>query len=328
MPSRTSFKPVLLAALSAAALAAGSSAALAYPDKPITVYVGAGAGGSTDAGARIVAEAMQKILGQPMIVVNKPGGGGSKALVLLKKAKADGYTIAFAYAHHVAFQPHYRRKASLYWAKDFAYVGSITQPHLSIVSQANRPWKTVKGMIAQLKKENKPLRLVYSGGPGRLVGEAIGARLGHPVKIIRVRGGGKSMQRVLGGHVDVVYSGGAHAKHTAAGKTQVIGTVSNTRNPDFPNAPTLKEMGIDAATPTLQIMVAPKAISSSSLKKLSAAMMKVRKDPKIIKLFNKNLRMPMDQRNQKQLASYMLELEKEYLSLIKTYAKATKKKKK
>ncbi len=326
MTLRTIGQSGFLAAASVAALAAGMGAASAYPDKPITVYVGAGAGGSTDAGARIVAKAMEKILKQPMVVVNKPGGGGSKALVLLKKAKPDGYTIAFAYAHHVAFQPHYRRKASLYWAKDFSYVGSITQPHLSIVSLANRPWSTVKEMIAQLKKENKPLRLVYSGGPGRLVGEAIGTKLDHPVQIIRVRGGGNSMQRVLGGHVDVVYSGGAHAKHTLAGKTKVIGTVSNQRNPDFPKAPTLKEMGIDAATPTLQIMVAPKGVAPSVLRTLTAAFMKVRSDPEIIKLFNKNLRMVMDRRSQKQLARYMPKLEKQYIALIKKFDKGKKKK--
>ena len=109
MSSGILFKPVIIAAASAAALAVGGGAAFAFPDKPITVYVGAGAGGSTDAGARIVANAMAKILGQPMIVVNKPGGCGSKALLLLKKADPDGHTIAFAYAHHVAFQPHYRR---------------------------------------------------------------------------------------------------------------------------------------------------------------------------------------------------------------------------
>lgn len=317
-----------LAAISAAALAAGSGAAMAYPDKPITVLVGAGAGGSTDAGARIVAKAMQDILKQPLVVVNKTGGGGSKALVLLKDAKPDGYTLAFAYAHHVAFQPHYRRKTSLYHASDFTYIGSVTEPHMSIVSLASPKWKTLKEMVAVLRKENKPLRLVYSGGPGRLVGEAIAAKLGVPVKIIRVRGGGKSMQRVLGGHVDVVYSGGAHYKHTAAGKTQVIGTVSNVRNPDYPGAPTLKEMGVDAATPTAQILAAPKGIPDQVRSTLTAALIQVRKDPKIVALFSKNLQMPMDTRSQAQLASYMAELEKEYLTLIKNYAKEPKKKKK
>ncbi len=308
-----------------AALAAGMGTASAFPDKPITVFVGAGAGGSTDAGARIVAKAMEKVLGKPMIVINKPGGGGSKALILLKKAKPDGYTVAYAFAHHVAFQPNYRRKVPPYQAKDFKYIGAITVPHQSIVSLANRGWSTVTEMVAKLKQANKPLRLVYSGGAGRLVGEALGAHFGIKVQIIRVKGGGNSMQRVLGGHVDVVYTGGAHVKHTDAGKTMVIGTVSNQRNPDYPKSPTFKEMGIDAATPTLQLMIAPKGISSSVRKTLTKAFMKVRGDPKIVNLYRKNLRMVMDTRNQAQLTSYMLKLEIQYKALIKKFDKGKKK---
>ncbi|MDH3240220.1 MAG: tripartite tricarboxylate transporter substrate binding protein [Alphaproteobacteria bacterium] len=329
MASRKVIHSAVFVAASAVALGFGSGVGWAdFPEKPITVYVGAGAGGSTDAGARIVAKAMESILGQPMVVVNKTGGGGSKALVLLKSAAPDGYTVAYAFAHHVGFQPHYRRAKSLYWAKDFDYVGSITVPHQSIVSLANRGWKTVSEMAAKLKSENKPLRLVYSGGPGRLVGEAIGSHYGIPVQIIRVRGGGNSMQRVLGGHVDVVFTGGAHVKHTDAGKTAVIGTVSDERNPDYPNTPTLKEMGVGASTSTLQLLIAPKGVPGPALKKLRDAALKVRSDPKIVQLYRKNLRMVMDTRSPEQLAEYMQTLEKDYIALIKKFDKPEKKKKK
>jgi tripartite-type tricarboxylate transporter receptor subunit TctC len=325
MSSNRIVQTAVVAAASAFALAAGSSSGWAFPDKPITVYVGAGAGGSTDAGARIVAKAMEKLLKQPVIVVNKTGGGGSKALVLLKKEKPDGYTLAYAFAHHVGFQSHYRRKKAPYWAKDFDYVGSITVPHQSIVSLANRGFKTVTEMAAMLKKENKPLRLVYSGGPGRLVGEAIGAHYGIPVQIIRVRGGGNSMQRVLGGHVDVVFTGGAHVKHTDAGKTLVIGTVSDERNPDYPDVPTLKEMGIGVSTSTLQLMIAPKGLPAPVLKTLQDTVLKVRSDPEIVNLYKKNLRMVMDTRSPQELKKYMMELEKGYIAMIKKFDKPEKK---
>jgi tripartite-type tricarboxylate transporter receptor subunit TctC len=328
MASKGFVNSAVFAAASALALGVGSGPGVAaFPEKPITVYVGAGAGGSTDAGARILAKAMEKVLGQPMVVVNKPGGGGSKALVLLKKSTPDGYTVAYAFGHHVGFQPHYRRKKSLYWAKDFDYVGSVTVPHQSIVSLAGRGWSTLTEMAAKLKKENKPLRLVYSGGPGRLVGEAIGAHYGMPVQIIRVRGGGNSMQRVLGGHVDVVFTGGAHVKHTDAGKTMVIGTVSDARNPDYPKAPTLKEMGIGASTETLQLMIAPKGVPGPALKKLQDALVKVRSDPSIVQVYRKNLRMVMDTRSPKELEAYMQKLEKGYIALIKKFDKPAKKKK-
>lgn len=308
----------LLAAITAGFMLTGMGTGWAeYPDKPITFLVGAGAGGSTSAGARLLARSMEKTLKNPVIVINKPGGGGSKALVLLKKSKPDGYTLAFAYAHHVAFQPYYKRKTPAYTASQFTYVGSITAPQQTIVSLANKPWKDLKQMVAHFRKQGKPISLVYSGGPGRLVGEAIAKGMNIPVKIIRVRGGGKSMQRVLGGHVDVVFTAGAHIKFTDAGQTQVIAAVTSERNFDYPNAPTLKELGVNATTNTLQILVAPKDIPNARRKILTKALMKARSDPAVIKLFNKNLRMRMDTRNQKELSKYMLQLEVEYKQLIR-----------
>ncbi len=299
----------------------GSTLANAYPDKPVTFLVGAGAGGSTDAGARLLGKAMEKILGQPVVVINKPGGGGSKALVLLKDTKPDGYTLAFAYAHHVAFQPHYNRKKPPYTAADFQYIGSVTAPKMSLVTLADKPWKNLKEMVANFRKANKPITLVYSGGPGRLVGTAISKRMNHPVKIIRVRGGGKSLQRVLGGHVDMVYSGGAHYKYTKAGKTKVVASVSNNRNPDYPNVPTVKEAGVDAPTPTLQILLAPKGLAKDRVKRLADALKKARADKNVVKLFSTNLQMRMDGKGPNTLRSYMLSAEKGYIKLIKNFSK-------
>lgn len=304
----------------AAAAFATTAPHAAFPDKQITVLVGAGAGGSTDAGARITAQALEKVLGQPIVVVNKPGGGGSKALIQLKSSKPDGYTLAYAYSHHVSFGGQYKRKKQPYTADDFGYVGSVTWPRFSIVSLAGRGWTDLPGMIKKLKADGKPLRLVYSGGPGRLIGTALTRDLKFPVKIIRVRGGGKSMQRVLGGHVDVVYSGGAHTAYTDAGKTIVVASVDNTRNPDYPKAPTLKELGIDAATPALQIVVAPKGLPAAVLSTLAEAVARVTKDPQVVKLYRKNLKMRIDNRGPAELAKYMRAQQEQYRKLIASYS--------
>lgn len=308
----------LLAAITGGFMLTGIGTSLAgFPDKPITFLVGAGAGGSTSAGARLLARAMEKSLKNPVVVINKPGGGGSKALVLLKKSKKDGYTLAYAFAHHVAFQPYYKRKTPAYTVSQFTYIGSTTVPQQTIVSLANKPWKDLKQMVAHFRKLGKPISLVYSGGPGRLVGEAIGKGMNIKVKIIRVRGGGKSMQRVLGGHVDVVFTAGAHIKYTDAGQTQVIAAVTSERNWDYPKAPTLKELGVNATTNTLQILVAPGGIPTARQKILTKALMKARTDPAVVKLYKKNLRMRMDTRSQKELSKYMLQLEVEYKKLIR-----------
>ena len=135
----------------------GSAFAADYPEKPVTMIVNAGAGGSTSGGARILAKAMESTLGQPIVVVSKPGGSGTKGAVLVMKAKPDGYTIGFSYSHNLAFSGQYKRKKKLFTVNSFDYIGSITDPRISIVSLAGRGWTTLAGMVKKLKSEGKPV---------------------------------------------------------------------------------------------------------------------------------------------------------------------------
>ncbi len=309
-----------IAAAVAGVIAAVPGIAVAeYPEKPVTMLVNAGAGGSTSGGARILAKAMEKTLGQPIVVVSKPGGSGTKGAILVMKAKPDGYTIGFSYSHNLAFSGQYKRKKKLFTVESFDYIGSITDPRLSVVSLAGRGWTDLAGMVKKLKGEGKPVRLVYSGGPGRLIGNAIKRDFNIDVKIIRVRGGGKSMQRVLGGHVDVVYSGGAHTPYTDAGKTIVVASVDESRNPDYPDAPTFKEMGGKASTTSLQLVYGPKGMPRAAIAKLSAAVTAASKDASVEKLFRKNLKMRILNLKGSALIKYMAKEQTLYTNLIAAY---------
>ena len=136
---RTIAKRLVLASVAVVVPAVMSSTiAAGYPEKPITMIVNAGAGGSTSGGARILAKAMEPTLGQPVVVVSKPGGSGTKGAVLIMKAKPDGYTIGFSYSHNLAFSGQYKRKKKLFTINSFDYIGSITDPRISIVSLAGR----------------------------------------------------------------------------------------------------------------------------------------------------------------------------------------------
>ena len=143
MTSRFNRTTLIAAAVALAVIPAGYAQA-EFPEKEITMIVNAGAGGSTSAGARILAKAMEKSLGKPVIVISKPGGGGTKGALQVTKAKADGYTIGYTFSHNIGFAPQYKRKVPLYTASSFDYVGSITDPRNSIVSQpagAGRIWR-------------------------------------------------------------------------------------------------------------------------------------------------------------------------------------------
>ncbi len=176
-------------------------------------------------------------------------------------------------------------------------------------------------MVKKLKAEGKPVRLVYSGGPGRLIGNAIKRDFNIDTKIIRVRGGGKSMQRVLGGHVDVVFSGGAHTPYTDAGQTIVIASVDDQRNPDYPDAPTFKEMGGKASATALQVVYVPKGLPAAATAKLSAAVTAASTDANVDKLFRKNLKMRILNLKGIALLKYMAKEEKLYTDLIASYDK-------
>ncbi len=310
---------IAVAAAAAGLMALPDAAQAEYPEKPVTMIVNAGAGGSTSGGARILAKAMEKTLGQPIVVVSKQGGSGTKGAVLVMKAKPDGYTIGFSYSHNLAFSGQYKRKKKLFTVESFQYLGSITDPRISIVSLAGRGWTDLAGMVKKLKAEGKPVRLVYSGGPGRLICNAIQRDFGIETKIIRVRGGGKSMQRVLGGHVDVVYTGGAHTPYTDAGQTIVIASVDESRNPDYPDAPTFKEMGGKASTTSLQLVYAPKGLPAAAIAKLSAAVTAASKAPDVQKLFHKNLKMRILNLKGGALTKYLATEQQLYTDLIASY---------
>ena len=179
----------------------------------------------------------------------------------------------------------------------------------------------MSGMVKKLKAAGKPVRLVYSGGPGRLIGNAIQRDFNIDTKIIRVRGGGKSMQRVLGGHVDVVFSGGAHTPYTDAGQTIVIASVDDERNPDYPDAPTFKEMGGKASATALQVVYVPKGLPAAATAKLSAAVTVASTDANVDKLFRKNLKMRILNLKGSALLKYMAKEEKLYTDLIASYDK-------
>ena len=135
-----------------------------YPTKPITLIVGYPAGGSVDTCARPFTNAASKVLGQPIVIVNKPGGGSSVAMASLKNEKPDGYTIGLLISGAVISQ--HMRKVPYDTAKDFTPIMQYGVYLYGLVVQSDSPWKTFKEFIDYSK--NNPGKIRYStAGPGR-----------------------------------------------------------------------------------------------------------------------------------------------------------------
>src|SRR3990172_7567943 len=147
---------VVIASLAAGAAALAPGAALAeYPDKPVTMLLGFRPGGAVDTTGRLLAQGMQKALGQPVVAVTKDGGGGTVMASTLINAAPDGYTIGMGASAAYTLAPQMSKLP--YKIDDFDHVATVSIPQDAIVVPAKSPWNSLDDMIRDAKKGNRTL---------------------------------------------------------------------------------------------------------------------------------------------------------------------------
>lgn len=293
-------------ALSVAAIALSSAIAGAadYPTKPITMWIGFKPGGSVDATGRILAETMEKILGQPVVCVTKAGGGGTVMATQLLNAKPDGYTIGMGASAAYTLTPQLNKDIK-YKIDDFQHIATLTQPEDAIVVKSDSPWKSFKELMDDAKKAGKTLSMTSQVAASRLMATAITEKSGVPFKVVPVNGGAEGLQSVLGGHVDLTWSGSGWSELVRAGKLRALASMGDKRNQDFPDVPTLDELGYNFAFTDTFMLSAPKGIPGDVLKKLTAAVDKAIKDPKVQESLHKNLHLDISYRDPKATVEFL-----------------------
>lgn len=275
----------LVAALMAVTIA--QPAAAEYPDKPITLLIAFKAGGGTDTLGRIVGKAIGKVLGQPIVAVNKAGGGGAVMATALKNAAPDGYTIGLGVNVAYTFNPEYSKETP-YRSTDFTHLAAIAKLQEAWVALANRPWKGWKEMIAHAKEGN-PISMVSPLPATLLASKIISAREGIVIKPVPAKGGAEMIPLILGGHADFGFSGGIHQRYLAEGEKQmqVVASARSERLVKSPDVPTLAELGYDIKIDNSFIISAPKGIPADVLKVLEPALKTALQDPDVAKLIAK-----------------------------------------
>jgi tripartite-type tricarboxylate transporter receptor subunit TctC len=235
------------ALLVAATLSAGIACAQgSFPTKPITLVVPNPPGGLVDTSARIVADPLQKVLNQTVVVDNRGGGSGNVAYGMVARAPADGYTLLVSYSAYHVGNPSLTPK--LPWAqKDLAPVAMVTVATNVIAAHPSVPANTLAEFIAYLKKN--PGRLSYaSQGNGSLshIGtEMFKTQTGTSMVHIPYRGSGSAIQDVLSGQVQVFMTTPPSVmQHVQAGKLKGFAVTGKTRHPGLPNVPTTAEAGL------------------------------------------------------------------------------------
>jgi tripartite-type tricarboxylate transporter receptor subunit TctC len=233
----------LLAALApVAALAQG-----AFPAKPVRVIVSFPPGGAADQIARAVAQPLQEALGQPVVVENRAGANGNIAGDFVAKQPADGYTLLMSSGGTVSINPHLYAKMPFDPVKDLTPVAAAARVLVFLeVNPAKIPAHDAKDFIAHLKKN--PGKLTF-GSPGNgssphLAAEMMKAQAGVFATHIPYRGAAPAMQDLLGGQVDFMFDPGIGLQHVKAGKLKLLAVGSPQRSPQFPDVPTLDEIGL------------------------------------------------------------------------------------
>jgi tripartite-type tricarboxylate transporter receptor subunit TctC len=271
------------AAFTALALAF-SAAEAAWPEKPITITVGFGAGGTTDVAARAVGELLSKKLGQPVVIENRPGAGGAVAATALTKAAPDGYNLVATTSTTIALDP--QMTALGYKLDDFTYIAAIGDFPEAFIALPKQGWKTLAEAFAANKAKGT-LNYASTTSLDRMMTKVLGKQVGLNLVPVPTKGGAEAVTQVLGGHVDLAYSSGAYYPQAKAGALSVLAVLSDRRVAGLPDVPTLMELGYGVSSVNLILYIAPKGLPADVKAKLEAAFAEAGADPSTVALMEK-----------------------------------------
>lgn len=273
------------ATLALGALFSAAAGAQAYPNKPVKLLVPFAAAGTTDIVARIVADQLGKELGQPVIVENRGGGGGSIGAAELARSAPDGYVIGMATVSTMAVNPAANPKIPYNNLTDFIPVTNLAAVPNILVVHPSVPAKDIQEFIKLLKANPGKYSFASSGtaGIGHMMGELFLTASGTDMVHIPYKGAGPAITDVLGGQVPVLFDNLPSSKsHIDAGKFRLLAVAAPKRLPSYPNVPTFKEIGMpEVNDPAWYGLLLPAKTPKDIVDKVHAAAVKALQNPTV-----------------------------------------------
>jgi tripartite-type tricarboxylate transporter receptor subunit TctC len=269
------------------AAACATSAFAAYPDKPIQLIVPYGAGGSTDVLARAVAQVAPKYFSQPVVVVNKGGGGGIPGRLDVARAKPDGYTLLFGWGSGEDLVVPHQRQLPYDLFKDFETICRISVHSIALAVPASSPYMTLADLVKAAKaKGNMTAAVSTKGASVDITFLLFGKAAGIKVTTIPGSGGASAITNLVGGHVDF---GGGHPSeilpHMKAGRLRALAVALEQRDASIPDVPTFREAGYDVVTAgSVKGVAAPAGTPKEVVTYLEAKFKAVTEDPEFRKI--------------------------------------------
>lgn len=276
-----------LALLASSLILCSTASAEAFPTKPINVVAPFAPGGSSDTIARVTGQKLSELLGQPVIVDNRPGANGSIGAAYVAKAPADGYTLLAASIGTYAINPGLYKKLSYAPSKDFDLLSYAVRTPVVLVASTKFPADSVAALIAYQKAH--PQEVTYAsagnGSSDHLSAVLFWQKTGTTGTHVPYKGGGPAIADLLGGSANVSFRNLAEvANHIRSGKLKPLAIASEKRHPQLPNVPTMAEAGVkDMEVYSWQGFAAPKGLPGPVKDKLAAAIIASLKDPGVAK---------------------------------------------
>lgn len=267
------------AIVASGALATAACAADKYPSRPVTWIVPFGTGGQLDVMSRAMARAVEKHLGQPVVVKNAMGGGGTVGVTQIANATPDGYTVGLIPVTMLSVSPH-RMKLS-YDSDSFTYFKAWGNMPMGIAVPAKSSYQTMKDLVETARERRVTVVSTAPGGAQSLLLQMMNMKYKTQFREIPSKGGGEGVAAVLGGHTDAIISNTSIL--TGGNDLRLLASVSQQRWPNRPDVPTSAEQGFELPTSDVFITTAgpngiPKEASEAWDKALAAAV----KDPELI----------------------------------------------
>lgn len=282
---QTSLHGLVISAFTMGALSTvtGAMAQAAYPSKPITLVVPYPPGGATDIIGRIMAQAMTKSLGQPVVVENKAGAGTVIGAAEVAQAQADGYTLLISSNTTFTVNPAIKAKLPYDPAKNFESVAGIGSSPLVLLANPNVPVKTVKELVAAANQPNTKFAFgsFGSGTTSHLAGEMFKYMAGVDILHVPYKGSAPAMTDLIGGQIQFTFDTNVAAlPMLRAGKVKAIAVTSAQRSSTLPNVPTIAESGYPGyeMVPWI-VIVAPRGLPKAVSQKLTSSIQDILKDP-------------------------------------------------
>ena len=261
--------------------------AQAFPSRPIKYICPWPPGGSTDAVMRALAESAGKVLGQSIVIENKPGAGGTLGANEMVNARPDGYTLT--QLPHSVFRIPHMQKTQFDTLKDFTWIICLTGYTFGLVVPADSPLKTIKDLVTWAKAN--PEKLTYgSTGTGtspHLAVEEFAQRAGIKLTHVPFKGNAENMQAILGGHIMAASDSTGWAPHVESGKLRLLATYGSKRTKRWPNVPTLDELGYQTVSDSPFGVGGPKGMDPAVVKTLHDAFRKTLDDPAVLASFER-----------------------------------------